>query len=155
MHAGDNAHQTRGLTYVIGRANTYLHLWKSSQLEGWYARDLVYVVQATQTLEFCYCSLSKWVFPLFIWKNPLKELLVFHSLLCLLCQSHRLFVTPRTVACQAPLSTGIPQARILEWVAMPSFRGSPQSRDRTQPTHITGRFFTVWATREVQEYQSR
>ena len=31
-----------------------------------------------------------------------------------------LFVTPRTVACQAPLSLGILQARILESVAMPS-----------------------------------
>ena len=28
------------------------------------------------------------------------------------------------VACQAPLSMGILWARILEWVAMPSFRGS-------------------------------
>ena len=29
----------------------------------------------------------------------------------------QLFATPWTVACQAPLSTGILQARILEWVA--------------------------------------
>ena len=35
----------------------------------------------------------------------------------------RLFVTSWTVACQAPLSMGIPQAGILKWVAMPSFRG--------------------------------
>ena len=33
-------------------------------------------------------------------------------------------VTPWTVAHQAPLSMGIPQARTLEWVAMPSSRGS-------------------------------
>ena len=44
----------------------------------------------------------------------------------------RLFVTPWTVARQAPLSMGILQARILEWVAMPSSRGSSQPRDRTQ-----------------------
>ena len=31
-----------------------------------------------------------------------------------------LYVTPWTVACQSPLSMGILQARILEWVAMPS-----------------------------------
>ena len=37
-----------------------------------------------------------------------------------------------TVARQAPLSVGILQARILEWVAMPSSRGSSQPRDRTQ-----------------------
>ena len=33
-------------------------------------------------------------------------------------------VTPWTVAHQALLSMGIPQARILEWVAMPFFRKS-------------------------------
>ena len=43
----------------------------------------------------------------------------------------RLFVTPWTAALQAPLSMGILQARILEQVAMPSFRGSSQPRDRT------------------------
>jgi len=36
--------------------------------------------------------------------------------------------TPWTVARQAPLSKGVLQARILEWVAMPSSRGSPQPR---------------------------
>ena len=35
-----------------------------------------------------------------------------------------LFATPWTVACQTPLSMGILWARILEWVAMPSSRGS-------------------------------
>ena len=40
--------------------------------------------------------------------------------------------TPWTVACQAPLSMGILQARIMEWVAMPSSRGFSQSRDQTQ-----------------------
>ena len=43
---------------------------------------------------------------------------------------------------------GIVQARILEWVAFPFPRGSPQPRDRTQVSHIAGGFFTSWATRE-------
>ena len=43
---------------------------------------------------------------------------------------------------------GILQARILEWVAVPFSRGSSQPRDRTQVSHIAGRFFTSWATRE-------
>ena len=34
------------------------------------------------------------------------------------------------------------QARILEWVAKPSSRGSSQPRDRTQVSHTAGRFFT-------------
>ena len=60
-----------------------------------------------------------------------------------------LFETPWTVARQAPLSIGILQARILEWVAMPSSRRSSQPRDQTQVSHIAGRFFTIWATREA------
>ena len=65
-----------------------------------------------------------------------------------------LFVTPWTVARQSPLSKRILQARILERVAMPSSRGSSWPSDRTQVSHIAGRFFIVWATREVQEYWS-
>ena len=47
--------------------------------------------------------------------------------------------------CSLPGSSvlGILQARILEWVAMPSTRGSSQPRDRTQVSHITGRFSTI------------
>ena len=44
---------------------------------------------------------------------------------------------------------GILQARIVEWVAMPSSRGSSQLRDQTQVSCIAGGFFTVWATREA------
>ena len=50
---------------------------------------------------------------------------------------------------------GILQARILEWVAMPSSRRSSQPSDRTQVPSIVGVFFTIWATREAQEYWSR
>ena len=46
---------------------------------------------------------------------------------------------------------GILQARILEWVAVPFSRGSSQPRDQTQVSHIAGRFFTSWATRESRE----
>ena len=59
-------------------------------------------------------------------------------------------VTAWTVARRAPLSIGILQARILEWVAMPSFTGSFQPMDQTQVSHIADRFFTDWATGEAQ-----
>ena len=52
---------------------------------------------------------------------------------------------------------GILQARILGWVAMKpegGCRGSSQPRNWTQVSCIAGRFFTIWATREVQEYWS-
>ena len=60
-----------------------------------------------------------------------------------------LFVTPWTVAHQAPLSMGILQAKILEWVAMSSSKESSQPRDATQVSGITDGFFTIWATREA------
>ena len=44
---------------------------------------------------------------------------------------------------------GILQARILEWGAIPFTRESSWPRDRTQVSCTAGRFFTIWATREV------
>ena len=55
----------------------------------------------------------------------------------------RLFATPWTTALQAPLSMGILQARILEWIAIPVSRGSSQPRDQTQVSCIASGFFTV------------
>ena len=43
---------------------------------------------------------------------------------------------------------GILQARILEWVAIPSSRGSPRLRNWSWASWIAGRSFTDWATRE-------
>ena len=65
-----------------------------------------------------------------------------NSAVVLSCCRVRLFVTPWTVAHQAPLSMGILQARILEWVAKPSFKGSSQPWDQTQVFHIAGGLFT-------------
>ena len=49
---------------------------------------------------------------------------------------------------------GILQARILEWVAaIPFSRGSSQSRNQTQVSHIAGRFLTNWVTREEEGLQ--
>ena len=44
---------------------------------------------------------------------------------------------------------GILQARIPEWVAFPFSRESSQPRDQTQVSHIAGRFFTSWTSREA------
>ena len=49
---------------------------------------------------------------------------------------------------------GILQARVLEWVAMPSSRGSSPPRDRTSVSYIAGGFFTIWATREAYVYNT-
>ena len=56
-----------------------------------------------------------------------------------------------SMACSPPGSSvhGILQARILERVAMPFFRGSSRPEDWTWVFHIAGRFLTIWATREA------
>ena len=44
---------------------------------------------------------------------------------------------------------GVSQARMLEWVAISYSRGSSWPGDQTWLSCITGRFFTIWATREA------
>ena len=53
--------------------------------------------------------------------------------------------------CSLPGSSihGIFQARILEGVAISFSRRSSRPRDWTWVSHIVGRHFTIWATREV------
>ena len=53
--------------------------------------------------------------------------------------------------CNLPGSSvhGILQARLLEWVAISFSRGSSQPRDWTCVSCISGRRFTIWATREA------
>ena len=52
----------------------------------------------------------------------------------------------RPMDCSPPGSSihGILQARVLEWVAIPSSRGSFQLRAQTQVSCIAGSFFTIW-----------
>ena len=54
------------------------------------------------------------------------------------------------IDCSLPGSSarGILQARVLEWVAVSFSKRSSQPRDQTQVSHIAGRPFTIWATRE-------
>ena len=51
--------------------------------------------------------------------------------LCLVAQSCLTLCNPMDWACQTPLSVGILQARILEWVAILSSKRSSQPRDGT------------------------
>ena len=45
---------------------------------------------------------------------------------------------------------GTLQAGILELVAIPFSRDAPQPKDWTRLSCTTGKFFTIWATREAQ-----
>ena len=65
----------------------------------------------------------------------------------------RLFVTPWTVARQALLSMGILQARILEWVAMPSSRGSSQPRVKPRSPTLQVGFFLCCERKKKKKEQ--
>ena len=54
----------------------------------------------------------------------------------------------RHTLCDPMDYTGILQAGILEWVAIPFSRASSQPRDGTQVSLIAGGFFTSWEARE-------
>ena len=62
---------------------------------------------------------------------------------CSVTQSYLTLCHPTD--CSPPGSSvhGIVQARILEWVTMPSSRGSSRARDQTWVTCIADRFFTI------------
>ena len=77
---------------------------------------------------------------------PSQPHLLMHTKPIQLCPT---ICNPMNCSLPGSLVHEIVQARILEWVAMPSSRGSSQPRDWTQVSHIAGRFFTIWATREA------
>ena len=62
---------------------------------------------------------------------------------CLVTQSCLTLCNPVGYSLPGSSIHGILQARILEWVAMPSSRGSSQPRDQTQVSCIAGGFFTI------------
>ena len=68
----------------------------------------------------------------------------------LVTQACHTLCNPRDCSLPGSSVHGILQARALEWVAISYSRGSSPHRDQTQVSFITGRFFTIWATREDQ-----
>ena len=70
------------------------------------------------------------------------------------CENEKMLVTQSRLTlcdpCSLPLSSvhGIPEARMLEWGAIPFSSGSSWPRDWTWISCIVGRFFTIWATKE-------
>ena len=63
----------------------------------------------------------------------------------MLLLSHRSHVWP--CGLQGPLSLGFPR-QVLEWVAMPSSKGSSWPREQTWVSCIAGRFFTTEPSRK-------
>ena len=101
-------------------------------------------VDVTSTLSFL-----SWPHPASL-ANPFSFSLkiLYESMKVLVAQLHLLLCDP--MDCSPPCFSvhGIFWARIVEWVAIPFSRGSSWPRDWTQVCCITGRFFTIWPTRE-------
>ena len=102
------------------------------------------------------CQLNSSINSIFSWKEmlessfPIVSWLMCHCAVCCAMLSHSdMSVSLRShglhVVHQAPLSMRMLQARTLEWVAMPSSRGSSQPGDGLQVSRIAGRLFTIWA----------
>ena len=91
----------------------------------------------SELLSFCVSSL---------WNKSWVQL---HHMCKLSDFSHVwLFATPWTVAHQALLSLEF--SRQEYWIGLPSLlQGSSEPRDWTLISHIAGRFFTIWASREA------
>ena len=92
---------------------------------------------------------------IWMWQTLLYFCLLIYSLthsfiLCWVdaCMLSRvwLFVTPLTVAHQAPLSMGFSKARILAWVAISYSRASSWPKDWACVSCICGQILYCWAT---------
>ena len=82
----------------------------------------------------------------FLWGNfTSKRICVTRSFLSCACMLIHAWLFCNPIDC-SPLGYsvyGISQARILEWVAISSCRGSSQPRDWTWVSCLAGRFFTI------------
>ena len=70
------------------------------------------------------------------------------SVKVLITQSCPTLCNPMNYSPPGSFVHGIPQARILEWVAIPFSRGSSWLRERSQVSCIEDKLFTIWATKE-------
>ena len=98
------------------------------------------VVWAFLDIAFLWDWNENWAFPV-LW-----PLLRKWSEVTQLCPT---LCNPMNYSLPSSYVHGIFQVRILEWVAISFSRGYSQPRDWTQVSHIVGRRFTIWATREV------
>ena len=127
-------------------------LWESwNHFPSWIRRDAVYYFLAHNFFPGGY---PVGVAPLSVLECLLRNLIpawlcFLHRSFCVHAPSLSrvwLFVTLRDCIPPGSSVPGILQARILEWVAIPSSRGFSQPRVRTWVSCVAGRFFTIWAT---------
>ena len=124
------------------------------------ARNSVHGIFQTRILEWVaisYCrSFTSWAtkkdtyFP-HLETSPCTRCIVYYALsilytllvwcVCLVSQSCLTLCESMDCIYEAPLSVEILQARLLEWVARASSRGSSQPRDRAQVSCVAGGLF--------------
>ena len=99
------------------------------------------------------CPLTVWEREGIVQKKIFEETIPenFQNLVCVLvAQSCPTLCDPTDCSPPGSFIHGIFQARIVEWVAISFSRRSSQPRDRALVSHISGRLFIIWATREAQ-----
>ena len=101
----------------------------------WDAKSRMRQRLSSNNNSFCACNSvfnQSYLFKMNWVQNQLQYQLFFLCVLHAKSSCVQLFAVIWSIDLQAPLPMGILQARILEWVAMPSSRGSSQPRDWTQ-----------------------
>ena len=107
------------------------------------------------SFSLCFLILLSWITPT-IKPLTLKPMsLALLSMCVLVAQSCPTLCSSTDHSPPGSSVHGILQARILQWVAVPFFRGSSQPRDQTQVSHIAGRLFTIWAKRKPIFFQGQ
>ena len=105
------------------------------------------------------CS-YQWIYHLlilFLVQFKSVNCIAFHASLNYHWKEQKVLVTQSCPTLCNPMDYSLPvssvhgslQARILEWEAIPFSTGSSPPRDWTQVSHIAGRWFNLWATREA------
>ena len=84
------------------------------------------------------------------WETPY----IYIYMLCLETQSCPTLCDSKDCSPPGASVYGDSLGKTLEWIARSSSRRSSQPRDWTQVSRTAGGFFTIWATREAQEYWS-
>ena len=133
----DNADATL-LSYIVDPANTLLRM---SPLQ-WYMHTCTRILAKE-------CSHQHFLATAKTQKRPscLSKLQVKSEV----TQSCLTLCDPMDCSLPGLSVPGIFQARVLEWVAVSFSRGSSQPRDWTRVSHIGGRCFNLWATREASK----
>ena len=114
--------------YGVAQSQTRLKRLSSSSASLQYTLS-----NGMEQLTHCYSQTLGWSLRALFWvkEDSLKGYMLYDSII--VCVSRSVMsssATLWTVALQAPLSMGILQARLLEWVAIPFSSGSSQPRDR-------------------------